>query len=209
MGSRRLGRRRMYSLLKYGEKLTSTAGAGIEGNIGHQTRLRDGELITTDITIDLASSNGAAYSFPTKAGTANDMIIGVSSSTSTSGSNGLWTGNENAHIMLINATASAADGIGVLTSGELMCVESPTGGGVTIGLALGTNASGSGADMGIGGLELIQPVSQFLGVNSTFDLDSNRDNYYMYLIHSGSGDAAYTAGKFVLRLYGWNVFDDV
>ena len=58
--SRRIARSRLYELNKVGEELTSTAGPAMSGNIGTQSRLRQGELITTDITIDLASSKGAA-----------------------------------------------------------------------------------------------------------------------------------------------------
>jgi len=211
---KRLGRKRLYALMKEGESLTSTAGAGVEGNIGNQTRLRDGELISTDITIDLAAAAGAAFSFPMKAvvdgeGTGTIMIIGVSSSTATSSSLGYWTGNGSANIMQINGTSSGGDSIGILTSGELMCVETPAGGTTTVGLVLGDNLSGSGATADSGITALIPPTVQALGVNSVFDIDADVDNKYVYLVASGSTSAAFTAGKFVLRLYGWNVFDDV
>ena len=202
---RRVARQRLYELNKEGETLTSTAGAGIEGNIGAQSRLREGELITTDITIDLGSSAGAASSFatsgPSAAGT--HAAIGISSSTGT---------HSNANLMLINATASGADAIGLVVSAELICVETPAGGEDKIGLWYGTNASGSGALMDSGGVELIAAQDMAVGKDAiSSDLDSaaaGLDNKYLYLVSSGSA-GAYTAGKFVLRLHGYNVFDDV
>ena len=138
MGSRRIGRKRLYALNKAGETLTSTAGAAMEGNIGSQTRLRDGEIIATDITIDLASSAGAAHSF---------------------------------------SVASANVNIGTT--------------------AIGVSSV----------LAAVGP--QVIGSSTALDPDIDLDNKYLYLVHSGSGADNYTAGKFVIRLYGYNVFDDV
>ena len=200
MGSRRIGRKRLYALNKAGEALTSTAGAAMEGNIGSQTRLRDGEIIATDITIDLAAAAGAAHSFSVVGSTdASTTAIGVSSSSGVHG---------NAQVMLINGTASAADSIGVLTGGELMCVETPVGGGVHIGLWYGTNVTASGNDM-LGGTVLAAVGPRVVGSSEALDPDIDLDNKYLYLVHSGSGAANYSAGKFVIRLYGYNVFDDV
>tara|TARA_R110002020_G_scaffold90622_1_gene220743 strand:- start:1874 stop:2524 length:651 start_codon:yes stop_codon:yes gene_type:complete len=216
MGNRRIGRKRLYALNKAGEKLTSTAGPALEGNIGAQTRLRESELIVTDITIDLGSSAAAAHCFPMKAvvdgeGVGVDMVIGVSSSASNSGSLGAWTGNGNAQIMLINGTASAADSVGIITSGELMCVEHPVGGAKTIGLSFSSTATGSGSPLDSGATDLVDSsTSQALGTYTSFDVsDADLDNKFLYLVSSGSTDGAYTAGKFILRLYGYNVFSDV
>ena len=203
MGSRRIGRKRLYALNKAGEALTSTAGAAMEGNIGSQTRLRDGEIIATDITIDLASSAGAAHSFSVASGVSaiGTTAIGVSSSSGVHG---------NAQVMLINKVGADADSIGVLTGGELMCVEEPSGGGVTIGLWYGTNLTASGADMQAGSAAALAAVGpQVVGTSTALDPDIDLDNKYLYLVHSGSGADNYTAGKFVIRLYGYNVFDDV
>ena len=200
--SRRVARSRLYELNKEGEALTSTAGPAMSGNIGTQSRLRQGELITADITIDLASSKGAAHSFSVAgaAGAATTItVVGVSSSSGTHG---------NAQIMHLNATASGADAIGVLTAGELMCVEEPAGGGVTLGVYYGPALSASGADM-LGGTALAALGTQVVGKNTVMDVDVDIDNKYLYLVHSGSAAADYTAGKFVLRLYGYNIFDDV
>ena len=217
MGSRRIGRKRLYALNKAGETLTSTAGAGIVDNIGSQSRLRDGELVTTDITIDLASATNPSFSFGMKAvvdgsGLGTDMVIGLSSSTAVSSSvYGKWTGNENAQIMLINKDASAADSVGIITSGELMCVEAPLGGVNTLGLSWSSAVTSSGSPLDTGANVLVASNTvQALGEYTTFDVaDQDMDDKYLYLVSSGSTTATYTAGKFVLRLYGYNVFDDV
>jgi len=203
MGSRRIGRKRLYALNKAGESLTSTAGVAIEGNIGSQSRLRDGELVSTDITIDLGSSKGVAHSFSVAGPPGNKAAItaiGVSSSSGTHGA---------AQLMQINTDSSKADSIGVLTGGELMCVEAPLGGGVHVGLYYGTNITSSGQDMLAAGVELVEPVAQVVGKSSAIDPDVDLNDKYLYLVHSGSGAGDYSAGKFVLRLYGYNVFDDV
>ena len=202
MGSRRIGRKRLYALNKAGEALTSTAGAAMEGNIGSQTRLRDGEIIATDITIDLASSAGAAHSFSVASANVNigTTAIGVSSSSGVHG---------NAQVMLINKVGDDADSIGVLTGGELMCVETPVGGGTHIGLWYGTNVTASGANMAAGGQPLAAVGPRVVGSSEALDPDIDLDNKYLYLVHSGSGAGNYSAGKFVIRLYGYNVFDDV
>lgn len=206
--ARRLSRKRLFKINTKGEDLTSTSGGGIGPCMSSQTRLRDGQLVTTEINIDLGSSAGPASSF-TYVGAAGDpnsySVIGISSSVN----NGTGLGHTPAEVMLINTTASAADGIGILTSGELMCVETPAGGGVHVGLVFANNQSGSGERLGTGGTILLSASAQTLGMNNEFDIDEDLNDKYLYLAHSGSGAAAYTAGKFVLRLHGYNVFDDV
>lgn len=198
---KRIGRKRLYALNKAGESLTSTAGVAMDSNIGSQSRIRQGELLTTDVTIDLAAAAGAAASFATT-GTGNsaNKIIGVSSSSGTHGQ---------AQLMLINGTASAADSVGILTAVEMICVEEPLGGEDNIGLWYGPAASASGEDL-LGGTQLIAAAAQTIGIDGeNLDVGADLDNKYLYLVSSGSTGAAYTAGKFVLRLYGYNVFDDV
>ena len=202
---RRLARKRLYELNKVGEKLTSTAGTAMASNIGTLSRFRQGELITTDMTIDLAAAAGAAHSFgPSVSASAGSnstiTIVGVSSSSGT---------HANAQLMQVNATASAADAIGVFTGGELMCVEAPLGGGITLGIYHGTNASGSGENMLGGGTAVAALGAQVVGKSTAIDPDTDLDNKYLYMVHSGAADANYTAGKFILRLHGYNIFNDV
>jgi hypothetical protein len=112
--------------------------------------------------------------------------------------------------MQIDAAGTIGTGNGVITSAEMLCVETPTGGGVHLGLWIADNLSGSGADMqGGNAAALIDAANQQIGTKGTGTTGGAVDNKYLYLIHSGSGAAVYTAGKFVIRLYGYNVFDDV
>ena len=204
MGSRRVARQRLYELNKEGETLTETAGAGISDSIGTSSRLRQGTLISSEITLDLGNSSAAPNSFASAAGPPDEKtavaIIGVSSSTGT---------HSNAHVIQIDKNTLAATENGVVTSGELVCVEAPTGGEDVIGLWYGSNASGSGEDMEDGGVKLITPAAQVIGKETLFEVDVDIDNKYLYLVSSGSTAGTYTGGKFVLRLYGFDVFDDV
>ena len=63
--------------------------------------------------------------------------------------------------------------------------------------------------MEAGGVELIAPVAQVIGSETLFEVDTDIDNKYLYLVSSGSTAGTYASGKFILRLYGFNVFDDV
>ena len=201
---RRVARQRLYELNKVGEELQESAGAGISDSIGKSSRLRQGTLISSEITLDLANSTAAANSFASAAGPPGSKtavaIIGVSSSTGT---------HSNAQVIQIDKTSGTKTENGVVTSGELVCVEAPTTGEDVIGLWYGTNASGSGNDMEAGGVELIAPVAQVIGSETLFQVDTDIDNKYLYLVSSGSTAGTYASGKFILRLYGFNVFDDV
>ena len=79
MGSRRLGRKRLFALEKLGQKQTKTAGAAMTGSLGNCTEIRNGSEIITEIEIDLNPAAGASHSF------AADKAIGVSSSGGTHG----------------------------------------------------------------------------------------------------------------------------
>lgn len=207
--AKRLSRKRLFAINAKGRDLASTAGPGIVSNIGSQTRSKDGSMITTEFQIDLAAAAGATNSFTGVAATTGDpaayYAIGVSSSVD----NGVGLGHGQAQLLQINVTGSAADGLGLLTSGELVCVETPAGGGIHIGLCYATNASGSGESMGNGGTIMLSASAQSKGTDNTFDVDDDLDDKYLYLCHSGSGAATYTSGKFVLRLFGYNEFADV
>ena len=60
MGSRRLGRKRLYSLEKRGESLTATdlgTGTGMEPALVRASRSREGQEITVEILLDLGAGN--------------------------------------------------------------------------------------------------------------------------------------------------------
>ena len=203
MGSRRMGRRRLFALNKLGESLTETAGSGISDSIGSSTRIRSGHEIISEITLDLANGSAAANSFATSgpaASAAATKVIGVSSSSGT---------HANAYVLQVDQATTKGTINGVITSGELICVEAPTGGEDGIGLWYGNHASASGDLMTKNGTVLIAVADQVIGKDGTFDVDVTLDDKYIYLVSSGSTAGTYTAGKFILRLYGFDIFDDV
>jgi len=201
MGSRRLGRQRVFKLNEGGQDLESTtagstAGASFIDLIKAQSQIREGALITTEFQIDLGSSKGAAFSEPNVAFTAGNedgnSIIGVSGSTGA------------AQICQITVAQ-----MGHVTSGELICVETPTGGENDIDLYFGSAVSSSRDDTALG-TRLINGGDWVKGKNVVFDSDADGalTNQYLYLANSGSTEGTYTAGKYVLRLHGFAVFDD-
>lgn len=205
---RRVARVRLQALTKLGEPLSRTAGDGINDNIGESVRINAGREIISEFSIDLAASGTPAYAF----GTAG--VPGTGVGVRTIGQTSSAEPHDTAAVCLVNATASAADGNGIITSGELICVEAPAGGGPAIGVWYGSNASGSDELLTLGTTaQLIAPLSQSVGMDQTFDVDTDIDNMYIYLVHSGAqggaGGAAYTSGKFILRLYGFEKFNDV
>ncbi len=173
-------------------------------SIRQQVLEAGGSEIVTDIQLDLANASDPCSSFSTAAVLdASGFILGVSSSTGTHG---------NAQILQINSSGSTSfTSNGVVTAGELICVEEPAGGAASIGLYRGNAASGSGGSTADASnlIEMIAFASQTIGKNGTFDVDVDIDNQYLYLASTGSTNAAYTSGKFVLRLFGYQIFDDV
>ena len=192
---KRLGRKRLFSLNKLGETSTQTAGTGISPAIGAQTQLREGSLITTDIQIDLGTSAGAVASVATTgipAG-AGSAVIGVAALTS--------------------SLVTVAEAQGILASAELICVEQPATGEDNIGLFYADNVLSSSMTMAqaTNPVELITAEVYAAAGDSAAntDISADIDGKYIYLISSGSDAGTYSAGKFILRLYGYTVFNDV
>ena len=192
---KRLGRKRLFSLNKLGQTSTQTAGTGISPAIAAQTELREGSLITTDIQIDLGTSAGVVASvattgIPAGAGTA---VIGVAALTS--------------------SLVTVAEAQGVLASAELICVEPPQGGEADIGVFYADNVLSSSMTMAqaSSAVELITTENYAAAGDSAAqtDISADIDGKYIYLVSSGSTANTYTDGKFILRLYGYTVFNDV
>ena len=59
MGSRRLGRKRIYALNKLGQSSANSAGIGISPAVVSTTVIRQGHKIITEITIDLGTSKSS------------------------------------------------------------------------------------------------------------------------------------------------------
>ena len=190
---RRLGRKRLYSLNKVGQSVSSSVGAGVSASVGHRKVSRQGQEIVTEITVDLGH-DGAGVS----AAAVNNTIIGYSSSAGVT--------NQAAHLGLINRAEN-----GVVTDVEMVCVEAPTGGPTRIQLAFASAATSTFS--GSGGT-LIVHGNQAVGTSSAKTYDANElEHQYLYL---RTGEAAptnresrqYTAGKLSIRLYGYATPED-
>jgi len=191
---KRLGRKRLFSLNKLGQTSTQTAGTGISPAIAAQTELREGSLITTDIQIDLGTSAGAIASVATT-GTGNgaNAVIGVAALTS--------------------SLVTVAEAQGILTSAELICVEQPATGEDNIGVWYGDTVLSSSMTMDQDSAPVELIAAEVYGAAgdsaANTDISADIDGKYIYLVSSGSDGATYSAGKFILRLYGYSVFNDV
>jgi hypothetical protein len=197
MGSRRLGRKRLYALEKLGQTNDNKPGPGIADAVVSSTVSRDGHQITTEIVVDLASSAGALSSCATDA-----FVIGVSSSTGT---------HKAAHLGRITEEVN-----GIITDAEIICTEQPLTGEPDIDLRYENSATvafsaSAGAD------KLVEAAANYdKGLTKTGALDANEaEGDYLYLTtgdaHAVAGTEAkkYTAGKLVIRLIGVAQPDDL
>tara|TARA_R110000823_G_scaffold313839_1_gene441940 strand:+ start:99 stop:695 length:597 start_codon:yes stop_codon:yes gene_type:complete len=196
--SKRISRRRLQVLQAQGQDLTQSSGPAMSGSIGTFERTSDLSLYTSEITLDLGNATYPASSYSTAAYKSGDgNIIGYSASAS-----GVQSGG---NAQLILGTTSQ---IGVLTSVELVCVEQPTAGATSVGLYYSENLSSSN-DNTTQGTAAIAFAAQDVGTTGIVDLDIDADGFYWYLASTGSTSAIYTAGKFVLRFYGYQIPDDI
>jgi hypothetical protein len=192
MGSRRLGRKRLFALEKLGQTQTKTAGAGMIDSVGNCTETRNASEIITEIEIDLAPAAGAAHSF------AADKAIGVSSSSGTHGAATIVQIDQSVH--------------GAVTDMELICLEVPTGGDPDIDLYTNTGSVLAGA--AVAGTKEINHgdwsyIGQAKATTATGLGAAATARPFVYLATGANTDADYTAGKYILRLYGTAVFDDL
>ncbi len=197
MGSRRLGRKRLYSLNKLGQTNANEAGGGIIDAVISSTVRREGYKVITEIVVDLGTSKAAVASVAT------DLdIIGVANSL-------------NAALTTLTPAVN-----GYITYVEMACLEAPTGGTEDIDLYLAdevTTTETAGyiitsatqtALITAGGDWTLGAVDHYaVGHGTLFDLASESNGLYLCC-----GDAntagTYTAGKFVITLEGYVVPDD-
>lgn len=137
---------------------------------------REGGIIVTRILLDIEGVN--------EGGGAGDII----------GDNG----QANAHIGQITAALN-----GTIIGGRMRCLEVPTGGTVDIDLYSATEGTGT-EDAAVSGLTETQLLNSG---NWTINLDQSLTTLpaadeYLYLVGQATGDTAYTAGKFLIELYG-------
>ncbi len=182
---KRLGRKRLYSLEKLGQKVELSAGAGIKDAIVSATQHRQGSQIITEIVMDL--------------GTAKASIIGGGADTDAIG-----VVSKDASITQLTVAK-----FGVITEMRVVCLEAPAGGDTDVDFhahasAINTAASPTIAISGLAGLTAV-------GQDVTADIDDNSlANDFLYITNgSGSGSGAMTAGKFVILIYGFVAPDDL
>jgi len=166
----------------------NAAGAGAPGrssNVG----MYNGEIITT-IFVDLATSGKTCTASATA-----DHAIGV-------------TGGGAAYITQVTQAVN-----GIVYAAELICLEAPLGASTTVGLSSSSTASVTqGADAT--GNEKITEAVQSVGDRTQLNLADAANNpvhnagitdtEYLYLYHGGGAAGDYTAGRFLIRLYGAN-----
>jgi hypothetical protein len=156
----------------------AATGAGIEGTAAvYETSVKtENGIVTTSIMIDLTGLQSG--------GTAGDII----------GKNGSGV----AYI----ARITAADN-GTVFGVKLTCYEAPAGGDTDIDLYSATEGTGV-EDVAISTLTETQIInSGTLSLGTTaFGTDIAADQY-LYLVGQGTANAAYTAGRLLIEIYGY------
>jgi len=216
MGNRRLGARRLNSLLgnKLAQDNSNSAAQGANGFVVSNVISRQGSEVVTEITVDLGSSVGPA----TAAGIA-DHIIGISSSAA----NYVAQGNKHLDAYLTKLTPAVN---GYIIGAEMVCAELPVGdpanaAALDIDLRAGTTEarafSGSvhgtvktliaaGASWAVGAYQATGSFKADVPL-----LDTALDNHYLFLTKGSATDGVereYTSGKFIIRLIGVRAPDD-
>ena len=157
---------------------TMIPGAGISagsGTIYHASVVREGDIITTRILMDLTGLTATA---------AGDIL----------GTTGVC------HIGRITDAVN-----GRIMGGTFVCTEAPAGGDADIDVYGADEATGA-YDAAVTSLtndtQLTNPGTLSLGTTAHVIADALAANDYLYLVSVGATAAAYTAGRFVLTLYG-------
>ena len=198
MGNRRIGRKRLYALGKLGQTNDNAAGAGMADTIVSSTVARDGAQITTEYVIDLGSSAGALTSAATDA-----LVIGISSSTGT---------HSAAYLGQITTAVN-----GIITDAEVVCTELPATGELDIDVVYNASAT-LGFSGSAGADKLVEAAGDYAFGKNVVGAGVNNagvQTEYIYLAngdaHATPGTAAqtYTAGKLIIRLYGYALADDL
>jgi len=163
-----------------------SAASGITSGTGtvYKTSVsRDGDLITTRILLDLTGVSSVA--------TDND-IIGVGTTLA-------------AHLGQITAAIN-----GAVYGGRMTCLETPAGGEVDLNLWSADEATGKGSDLitGLTGeLTLVDRAGDWaVGDIRAIGAIVPAANQYLYLAVGTSSTptaGAYTAGKFLIELFGY------
>lgn len=163
-----------------GNVLSTEAGSGITGGsntVYASSVTLEGGIYKTSILIDLTDLNS---------GDSAGDIIGVDG-----------TANP-CHIGQIAAATN-----GTIIAGTMTCLEVPAGGDDDIDLYAADESTGV-EDSAIADLtetQLVNAGAHTLGLVSVLTAFPS-DTQYLYLVNQGTSDATYTAGKFLIELYG-------
>jgi len=157
----------------------AATGAGIEGTAAvYETSVaRNNGIVTTSIMIDLTDLQSG--------GTAGDII----------GKNGAGV----AYIGRVTASNS-----GTVFGVRMTCYETPAGGDDDIDLYSATEATGV-EDSAITALTEAQIInSGALAVGSVVYGTDVAADQYLYLVGQGTANAAYTAGRLLIEIFGYD-----
>tara|TARA_R100001509_G_scaffold162674_2_gene134895 strand:- start:528 stop:1148 length:621 start_codon:yes stop_codon:yes gene_type:complete len=172
-----------------GDKMAveATGSAGIEGTaavyVTQVNRLKSDvstnvNVVKTTIMIDLTGLKDG--------GTAGDII-----------------GKDGSGVAFIGQVTTANQG--VVFGVTMTCVETPAGGSTDIDLYSATEGTGVN-DTAIGDLTETQIINA--GAASAGTMVAGGDivaDQYLYLVSQGTGDATYTAGRFLIEITGYDV----
>ena len=171
-----------------GDKMATeaTASAGIEGTaavyVTQVNRLKSDvatnvNIVKTTIMIDLTGLK--------EGGTAGDII-----------------GKDGSGVAFIGKVTTANQG--TVFGVTMTCVETPAGGSTDIDLFSATEGTGVN-DTAIGDLTETQIINA--GAASAGTVVAGGDiaaDQFLYLVSQGTGDAAYTAGRFLIEITGFD-----
>ena len=172
-----------------GDKMANEAvgSAGIEGTaavyITQVNRLKSDvstnvNIVKTSLMIDLTGLKDG--------GTAGDII-----------------GKDGSGVAYIGKVTTANQG--VVFGVTMTCLETPAGGSTDIDLFSATEGTGVN-DTGIGALTETSIINAGAAAAGTMVAGGDiAADQFLYLVSQGTGDAAYTAGRFLIEILGYDV----
>lgn len=194
MGNRRLSRKRLFQVEKFGQAVDLGAAPGIKDAIVSATQHRNGAEIITEIAVDL----GTSLADITTCGGGSDgdrSPIGVAGAIAyltqlTVAKFGIVTEVRAILVEALNSTAGSPPAIGIETGTD--------GDGVV------TTADGTGIDGGTR-VQLIQDLN-VLGEDTAYAADNsaNINGTYLYIVQEANDTAdVLTAGKVLIYIHGF------